>query len=402
MYQGQPKSHTISMDTQVSGQVPLRSAPASACLRVATKLIVSLIALAILALPDQGCSGRSRASGDEKNLDPSNLGPKAVGLDSLFDTSALDLAGKNGGLRFTAMVHMARRQGDSRKPAPDPSRKTDDTQTLGPVDPGSPVELTQSLELEVDSKGRVHGKSRNDREYGYEFVWMKPRLFFRLRYRPFMYWKGERREALSHVRRIWQAPKRVWHLLAPCMKLQRETAAKSSEGAKGATYRLVLSSGRPAGPKDGWQSRARCRSLVGRMTVAKGPVVTKLSLSAVIDLEPADGKSSPPQTLELVYHHEVQLAPKDLGIEAPKAEPAPVRMRPELDRLELLGRRPKPGWYRGGGPVRWWRRHRNRRSVVTRPGATNVTRSRRVRPGPGQRRAGHPRKGARGAPRATH
>jgi len=151
------------------------------------------------------------------------------------------------------------------------------------------------------------------------------------------------------------------------MKLRKEPGAGRSGKAPGETgYELQFVAAQPAGPASGWQTTSTCLRVSGNMRVTKGPLVTRLHLEAAILLAPAsgqDGKQGEARVLDITYDHRVTLGPKDLKILVPKnAVRAPLRDRPEMDRLKLLGRRPKPGWYRGGGPLRWWRRHKGRRA----------------------------------------
>ncbi len=234
---------------------------------------------------------------------------------------------ERAGWRWTARVHMAQ------------------------VDPeGSSPALEEHYLLERDGQGTLHGRYDNDREMGFEFYWKKPRLFFRLAYRPLLWRRADEEEARDEARRIWSPAAQLTGLLAACVRL-----APSGEGR----YEL-----KPAGCRD------RVRSLTGRLELGpSGQVPGALELKAEFLVEG--------HWVSVAYRHRVEGLDEPLAI--PPAEPAPVRLRPERDRRALLGSQGPPGWYRGGGPVRWWRRHHGPPGRAVRPPPRG--RGRRSRPG---------------------
>jgi hypothetical protein len=94
------------------------------------------------------------------------------------------------------------------------------------------------------------------------------------------------------------------------------------------------------------------------MLDCKTAVPLAAELKAVYS-HPTDSARRARVALELTHRIDPRGTKKPITI--PKAIPAPVRRRPELDRRALLKNTPRPGWYRGGGPVRAWRRKRARR-----------------------------------------
>ncbi len=219
------------------------------------------------------------------------------------------------GWRWTAQVHMARLDRKGRSPA-----------------------LEEHYLLEADQQGTLHGRYGNDREMGFEFYWKKPRLFFHLAYRPLVWRRADEEDARDEARRIWSPAAQLTRLLAPCVRL-----APTDEGRFGL---------KTTGCRD------RVRSLSGKLRLGPaGQVPEGLELKAELLVEG--------HWVSVAYRHRFQALEEPIAV--PPAEPAPVRLRPERDRRALLGTQGPPGWYRGGGPVRWWRRHHRSPGRAVRP-----------------------------------
>ena len=237
--------------------------------------------------------------------------------------------------------------------------------------------LTETFFLETDGLGRIHGRHDNSKEYGYEFYWAGGTYTYRLRYRPFRRRKADWEDVSSRAERIWNTTADTWSILDRFAQLEA-----TSTGQKGQiAYRVSLSSSpRPASSHEhrAWAKNMKVSALSGRLVFERAtgaPLLVRIK--ATYRFPKRQGTAQ----VTLSLNDTLTRKSEAYRIQVPEAPTAPIRRRPQEDRRILLGPTPKPGWYRAGGPTRWWRKHhpgrRTQRKMQRHPGSSPRQRRRR-------------------------
>jgi len=236
--------------------------------------------------------------------------------------------------------------------------------------------LTETFLLETDGQGRIHGRHDNSKEYGYEFYWAKGTYTYKLRYRPFRRRQADWEDVSSEATRVWNTISDTWAIIGRFAHLESTPTDRKDRIA----YRIALAENprhtSSHGRRD-WATTMNVSALSGRLVFDRATGVPMF-----VHIEATYGFSKDGTPAQVTLHLKATLTkePKAFRIQIPKAQAAPIRRRPQEDRRALLGPTPRPGWYRAGGPIRWWRSHSAGRRVQQR--------TRRL--GRHQRNRGHP------------
>jgi hypothetical protein len=290
--------------------------------------------------------------------------------------------------------------------------------------------LAESYLLARDSEDTIHGRRQNSDERGFEFYWKDGVYYFRNRYRPLQHRKAGRAEMRREAQKTWGMVGACWSLLDRFVKLG-EPKKKSVGGRKAYRYPLLLRK-KPGAPKKTdlprrkWRRSVKVEKLSGHVVLDKktGGVLEATLTATYTFVKPSppddlleasrngptgargdnggDGKKPRNQktdrrvAVELSLTHKLDPSSPNEPITIPDSIAAPVRDRNALDRRALLGNTPRPGWYRGGGPVRAWLQRKKRSGRARRRRRRPPNRRRRSR-SPNPRRRGA--RSGRGRPR---
>lgn len=256
-----------------------------------------------------------------------------------------------------------------------PSKKTSS--------PPANTKLVDEILVEQDPLGTLHALLNNSREYGWEVYWKDGWIYYHNRYMPLQKQRGDRKEALDRVENAWSLLPAYWRLLHRHAVLTPKGAqGDDSQGENAWVYAIQLRPNplpatQPLRPHEKWRNTVKVEALQGEIRFHK-----KSALPIQVTIHAKYGFHTPQgvrvQT-KLHYSHTVQIHDSSKRIAIPEAQMAPVRRRDVLDRRALLGRLPRPGWYRGGGPVRDWRRRRRAARRTSRRGPTRRRRRARHR-----------------------
>lgn len=298
-------------------------------------MVVPVFLAFLWALP--GCSGRKTDSGEPGDE------PTGIGIVDPDDAVSPLLLGFEEREQESSFPESFRMQGESRM-----------TMSFGR---GEKKTLDEQFLIETGPQGVVHAKLENSREYGWEVYWRDDVLYHRNRYMPLQKRASPRGEAVDGAEKIWNIFPAYWRLLAGFIKIEpggeethRDRPARRFEMKLREKPLAWGFAGGVDGPR--WRKTVNVSRLNGFFHLDDETAMpVTLEFEAEYTFNTADGEKV---SAGISYKHEIEIPSDPLIIEIPEAVEAPVRKRESLDRRALLGRLPRPGWHRGGGPVRSW------------------------------------------------
>lgn len=236
----------------------------------------------------------------------------------------------------------------------------------GAPDGGSDVALAEETTLLQAGSGDFSVRQENDRNQGFELVWVKGEVFVRGLFGPFRKRRTDRSDP-ERVRELALAALPTFEQMARGLKLQK-AGESTVEGRKVVKYQVVGSAGRPPPaerkdlPKveypvqpDG--GRGPDTDTARRLEMWQKAEPMRLSGTLVVDAQTAvpvaadlqghfrvPGEGGPAAELDLHSVLTVSAIGKDPGVQAPQFDPEPSVPHAVKDPLRFLGKAaPAPG-----------------------------------------------------------
>jgi len=219
----------------------------------------------------------------------------------------------------------------------------------GASDGGTDVSLAEDSSLHQAGSGDFSVRQENDRNQGFELVWVKGQVFVRGLFGPFRKRRTDRSDP-ERVRELAMGALPTFDRLAHGLRLQRSGEA-TVEGRRAIRYQVTGSAGRPPPaertdlpkleyPVQPWQKEEPTR-VAGTVVV---DAQTGVALAA--DLQGhfrVPGEGGPAAELDLHSVLAVSAIGKDPGVQPPQFEPEPSVPHAVKDPLRYLGKAPAPG-----------------------------------------------------------
>src|SRR5438093_5859073 len=229
---------------------------------------------------------------------------------------------------------------------------------------GSDVELSEETTLLRAGSGDFSVRQENDRNQGFELVWVKGQVFVRGLFGPFRKRRTDRSDP-ERVRELAMGALPTFDRLAHGLKLQRSGEA-TVEGRRAIRYQVTGSAGRPPPaertdlpkleyPVQPGGVRGPDADTARRLEVWQKEEPTRVAGTVVVDAQTgvalaADlqghfrvpGEGGPAAELDLHSVLAVSAIGKDPGVQPPQFEPEPSVPHAVKDPLRFLGKAPAP------------------------------------------------------------
>jgi hypothetical protein len=230
----------------------------------------------------------------------------------------------------------------------------------GAADGGSDVALAEETTLLQAANGDFSVRQENDRNQGFELVWIKGEVFVRGLFGPFRKRRTDRSDP-ERVRELAMAALPTFEQMARGLKLQK-IGESTVEGRKVVKYQVAGSAGRPPPserkdlPKveyplqpDG--GRGPDPDTARRLEVSQKAEPTRLSGTLIVDAQTAvplaadlsghfrvPGEGGAAAELDLHSVLAISAIGKDPGVQAPQFDPEPSVPHAVKDPLRFLGK----------------------------------------------------------------
>jgi len=235
----------------------------------------------------------------------------------------------------------------------------------GASDGGTDVSLAEDSSLHQAGSGDFSVRQENDRNQGFELVWVKGQVFVRGLFGPFRKRRTDRSDP-ERVRELAMGALPTFDRLAHGLKLQRSGEA-TVEGRRAIRYQVTGSAGRPPPaertdlpkleyPVQPGGVRGPDADTARRLEVWQKEEPTRVAGTVVVDAQTgvalaADlqghfrvpGEGGPAAELDLHSVLAVSAIGKDPGVQPPQFEPEPSVPHAVKDPLRYLGKAPAPG-----------------------------------------------------------
>lgn len=235
----------------------------------------------------------------------------------------------------------------------------------GAPDGGTDVSLAEDTTLHQAANGDFSVRQENDRNQGFELVWVKGEVFVRGLFGPFRKRRTDRSDP-ERVRELAMGALPTFDRLAHGLKLQKSGEA-SVEGRRVIRYQVTGSAGRPPPPErtdlpkleyplQPGGGRGPDADTARRLEVWQKEAPTRVAGTLVVDAQTgvalaADlqghfrvpGEGAPAAELDLHSVLTISAIGKDPGVQAPQFEPEPSVPHAVKDPLRFLGKASAPG-----------------------------------------------------------
>jgi hypothetical protein len=235
----------------------------------------------------------------------------------------------------------------------------------GAPDGGVDVALAEETTLLQAANGDFSVRQENDRNQGFELVWVKGEVFVRGLFGPFRKRRTDRTDA-ERVRELAMGALPTFERLAHGLKLQKSGEA-TVEGRRVVKYQVTGSAGRPPPaerndlpkleyPLQPGGGRGPDADTARRLEVWQREEPTRLAGTLVVDAQTAvaiaadlqghfrmPGEGAPAAELDLHSVLAVSGIGKDPGVQAPQFDPEPSVPHAVKDPLRFLGKAPAAG-----------------------------------------------------------
>jgi len=235
----------------------------------------------------------------------------------------------------------------------------------GAADGGTDVSLAEDSSLHQAANGDFSVRQENDRNQGFELVWVKGEVFVRGLFGPFRKRRTDRSDP-ERVRELAMGALPIFDRLAHGLKLQKSGEA-TVEGRRVIRYQVTGSAGRPPPaertdlpkleyPLQPGGGRGPDADTARRLEVWQKEEPTRIAGTLVVDAQTgvalaADlqghfrvpGEGAPAAELDLHSVLTVSGIGKDPGVQAPQFDPEPSVPHAVKDPLRFLGKAPAAG-----------------------------------------------------------
>jgi hypothetical protein len=232
----------------------------------------------------------------------------------------------------------------------------------GAPDGGSDVALAEETTLLQAANGDFSVRQENDRNQGFELVWVKGEVFVRGLFGPFRKRRTDRSDP-ERVRELAMAALPTFERLSHGLKLQKSGEA-TVEGRRVVRYQVTGSAGRPPPaerndfpkleyPLQPGGGRGPDAETARRLEVWQKEEPTRVAGTLVVDAQTAvaiaadlqghfrvPGEGGPAAELDLHSVLTVSGVGKDPGVQPPQFEPEPSVPHAVKDPLRFLGKPP--------------------------------------------------------------
>jgi len=230
---------------------------------------------------------------------------------------------------------------------------------------GGDVALAEDCSLQQGANGDFSVRQENDRNQGFELVWVKGEVFVRGLFGPFRKRRTDRTDP-ERVRELAMGALPTFDRLARGLKLQKSGEA-TVEGRRVIRYQVAGSAGRPPPaertdlpkleyPVQPGGSRGPDADTTRRIEVWQKEEPTRVSGTLVVDAQTAvalaadlhghfrvPGEGGSAAELDLHSVLTVSGIGKDPGVKPPQFDPEPSVPHAVKDPLRFLGKAPAPG-----------------------------------------------------------